>query len=339
MVVSTQQRTHLGARDDAELSTVSTKRLLRPLKWIVTVATVATAFAASSAGAVGDAEVSAYIMKDPVAGAVALPTSSIQPYLNKIVSGLETYKSTYGVAHVAMKGWISQSNGIEDIIEIGAFTQTIVNPAAQAQTEVLVSCKSATGVTPKKTTTVQSIPNSSEAQCVNKKGVRLLTSVGWSYANVLVLDLVTGTTKAQAQQWALEQFKKVPATGIATEAPTALSSQYAKATTPLYNAMNRWLVTFQAWANANGTASQAAPFDHPYVVALNASAAKLASEQWSSAVQPSIDAAVKAIHTLSLHVSDLALATPATAGSWGATYAIDQNALLTALTTAQRSTN
>ena len=315
------------------------KSLLRPLKRIVAVATVAVAFAASSAGAVGDAKVSAYIMKDPVAGAVALPTSSIQPYLNKIVSGLETYRSTYGVAHVAMKGWISQSNGIEDIIEIGAFTQPIVNPTAQAQTEVLVSCKSATGVTPKKTTTLKSIPGSTEAQCVNKKGVRLLTSVGWSYANVLVLDLVTGTTKTEAQQWALEQFKKVPATGITVEAPTALSSQYAKATTPLYNAMNSWLVTFQSWANANGTASEAAPFDHPYVVALEAFAAKLSSEHWSSGAQPAIDAVVHAVDTLSTHINNLALATPATAGSWGKAYAIDQNALLTALTTAQRSTN
>ena len=302
-------------------------------------ATVATALAASSAGAVGDAKVSAYIMKDPVPGAAALPTSSLAPYLKKIVSGLETYKSTYGVAHVAMKGWISQSNGIEDIIEIGAFTHTIVNPSAQAQTEVLVSCKSATGVTPKKTTTLTSIPGSTEAQCVNKKGVRLLTSVGWSYANVLILDLVTGTTKAQAQRWALEQFKTVPATGIAVEAPTALSNQYVTATTPLYNAMNRWLVKFQAWANANGTAAEAAPFDHPYVVALNAFAAKLSSEHWSSAAQPAIDAVVNAVDTLSTHINDLALATPATAGSWGKSYAIEQNALLTALTTAQSAMN
>ena len=311
-------------------------------RWIVTgVAVVAsvTVTAPSLAGAAGDARVSAYVMKDPIAGAVALPTSTLQPYLAQVVAGLASLEPTYGVAHVATKGWISQSNGIEDIVEIGAFTQIIVNPTVQAQSEVLVSCKTATGVTPKKTTTLKGIPGSTEAQCVNKKGVRLSTSIGWSYANVIVLDLVSGTTKSVAQQWTLEQFKNVPATGIVVETPTQLSSQYAAATAPMYNAMNTWLIKFLAWANHNGTASQAAPFDHPFVVALNACAAKLSAERWSGAVQPNIDAAVKAIKVLSTHVDDLAFATPATAGSWGKTYGLDQVALLTALTTAQRSTS
>ena len=315
------------------------RRLLR--RWTAAGVVLCTCLAsgATFAGAVGNAKVASYVMRDPIAGAVALPTSSILPYLNQIESGLKPYASTYGVADVAMKGWISQSNGIEDIIEIGAFTQTIVNPTEQARTEVLVSCKSATGVTPKKTTSFALIPGSTEAQCVNKKGVRLLTSIGWSYANVLVLDLVTGTTKSEAQKWTLEQFKNLPASGIVVAAPTPLSSQYAKATVPMYHAMNKWLLNFQTWANANGTAAEAVPFDHPYVVALKACAAKLASEQWSVGVQPKVDAAVKALTTLATHVNDLALATPATAGSWGKAYAVDQNALLTALTTAQRSTS
>ncbi|HEY5092082.1 MAG TPA: hypothetical protein VII60_02370 [Acidimicrobiales bacterium] len=310
-------------------------------RWIVTglgVATFVTVTAAPLAGAAGDAKVSAYVMKDPIGGAVALPTSTLQPYLAKVLAGLTALEPTYGVAHVATQGWISQSNGIEDIVEIGAFTQTIVNPTVQAQSEVLVSCKTATGVTPKKTTALKGIPGSTEAQCVTKKGVRLSTSIGWSYANVIVLDLVSGTTKSVAQKWALEQFKHVPPAGIVVEAPTQLSSQYAAATEPMYNAMNKWLIKFLAWANLNGTLSQAAPFDHPFVVALNACAAKLSAERWSSAAQPNIDAAVQAIKVLSTHVNNLAFATSATAPSWGTKYGLDQVALLTALTTAQRST-
>jgi hypothetical protein len=293
----------------------------------------------SLAGAVGDAKVSAYVMKDPIAGAVALPASTLQPYLNKVLSGLVSLEPTYGVAHIATKGWISQSNGIEDIVEIGAFTQPIVNPTAQAKSEALVSCKTATGVTPKKTTSLKGIPGSTEAQCVNKKGVRLSTSIGWSYANVIVLDLISGTTKPVAQTWSLEQYRQVPKTGIVVATPTQLSSQYAAATTPMYNAMNTWLINFQAWANVNGTASQAAPFDHPFVVALNACAAKLAADQWSPPVQSKVDAAVRAIRVLSTHVNDLAHATPATATAWGKKYGLDQYTLLKALTTAQRATS
>lgn len=310
-------------------------------RWSVTGVVVATlvTVTASLAGAAGDASVSAYVMRDPIAGAVALPTSTLQPYLAKVLAGLAPLEPTYGVAHVATKGWISQSNGIEDIVEIGAFTHTIVNPTVQAQSEVLESCEAATGVTPKKTTALKGVPGSTEAQCVTKKGVRLSTSIGWSYANVIVLDLISGTIKSLAQEWALEQFKKVPLTGIVVEAPTQLSRQYAAATTPMYNAMNRWLLKFQAWAKLNGTASQAAPFDHPFVVALNAGAAKLSAERWSGAVQSSIDAAVQAIEVLSTHVNDLAFATPARASSWGTAYGHDQVALLTALTSAQRATS
>jgi hypothetical protein len=293
----------------------------------------------SLALAAGNAKVGAYVMKDPIAGAVALPTSTLQPYLTKIVAGLKPFVSTYGVASVAMKGWISRTNGIEDIIEIGAFPHPLVSPTLQSRAEVLVSCQSATKVTPKKTTALKAIPNSTEAQCVNKKGVRLLTSIGWADGNVLVLDLVTGTTKSEAEKWALEQFHHVPVAGIVLGRPTPLSTQYAADTRPLYNAMNRWLVIFQAWANANGTASQAALFDHPYVVALNAAAATIAADKWSSATQPKIDAAVKAINTLSTHINDLAFVTEATAPAWGKKYALDQNALLTELTTAQRSTS
>lgn len=300
--------------------------------------TLVTLSTPSVAGAIGDTKVSAYVMKDPIAGAVALPSSTLQPYLAKVLAGLVSLEPTYGVAHVATKGWISQSNGIEDIVEIGAFTQTIVNPTAQAQSEVLVSCHAATGVTPKKTTALKGIPGSTEAQCVTKKGVRLSTSIGWSYANVIVLDLVSGTTKSLAQKWTLEQFNKVPSTGIVVEAPTPLSTQYAAATVPMYDAMNRWLVEFQAWGNRNGTASQAAPFDHRFVLALDACAAKLSADRWSGAAQSNIDAAVRAIKLLSTHVNDLAFATPATARSWGTIYGHDQIALLTALTTAQRST-
>jgi hypothetical protein len=309
--------------------------------WIATgvaVATLLTVIAPSLAGAAGDAKVSAYVMKDPIAGAVALPASTIQPYLNKVLSGLAPLQATYGVAHVAADGWISQTNGIEDIIEIGAFTQTIVNPSVQAESEALVSCKSETGVTPKKTTTLKGIPGSTEAECTNKKGVRLSTAIGWSYANVIVLDLISGTTKAEAQKWTLEQYRQIPSTGIVVEPPTQLSSQYGAATTPMYNAMNTWLLKFQAWANVNGTASEAAPFDHPFVVALNACAAKLSGEQWSSTAQSKVDAAVKAIKTLSTHVNDLAFVTPVTANAWGKTYGRDQSLLLAALTTAQRST-
>jgi hypothetical protein len=316
------------------------KRTVR--RWLVTgVAVVSLATVATSplAFATGNAKVGAYVMKDPIAGAVALPTSTLQPYLTKIVAGLKPFASTYGVASVAMKGWISRTNGIEDIIEIGAFPQTIVNPLSQSRAEVLVSCQSATKVTPKKTTALKAIPNSTEAQCVNKKGVRLLTSIGWADGSDLVLDLVTGTTKTEAQKWALEQFHNIPASGIVLETPTPLSTQYAADSTPLYNAMNKWLVIFQAWANANGTASQAALFDHPYVLSLNAAAAKIAGDHWSTTAQPKIDAVVKAIKTLSTHIDNLAFATEATAPAWGTTYALDQNALLTALTTAQRSTS
>jgi hypothetical protein len=306
---------------------------------VIAVATLVAVTAPSFAGAAGDAKVSAYVIKNPIAGAVALPASTLQPYLNKVLAGLAPTAPTFGVVHVAMKGWISQSNGIEDLIEIGAFPHTVVNPAAQANDEVLVSCKTATGVTPKKTTALKGIPGSTEAQCVNKKGVRLSTSIGWSYANVIVLDLVSGTIKSEAEKWALEQFKNIPATGIVVETATPLSLQYAAATTPTYNAMNTWLLKFQAWANLNGTASQAAPFDHPFVEALNACAAKLTGEQWSGAVQPKIDAAVQTIKVLSTHINNLAFATQATARSWGKTNGLDESAFLIALTTAQRATS
>jgi hypothetical protein len=302
------------------------------------VASFAAAALASPAGAVGDAKVSAYIMKDPVAGAVALPSSTLQPAFNKVVAALAPTEPTFGTIHFAMKGWISQSNGIEDLIEIGAFPHTIVNPTSQVQAEVLESCKTATGVTPKKTIVAKGIPGSAEAQCVNKNGVRLLSAIGWSYANVLVLDLVTGTTKSVAQKWSLEQFNNVPATGIVVETPTPLSSQYAAATEPMYKVLNVWLLKFQAWANANGTASEAVPIDHPLVEALNTCAAKLSAEQWSRSAQPAIDAAVKAIKVLSTHINNLAFATPATAGSWGKVYGIDESTFLIALTTAQRAT-
>jgi hypothetical protein len=310
-------------------------------RWFVTgvaVAALASVATPSLAFATGSAKVGAYVMKDPIAGAVALPTSTLQPYLTKIVNGLKPFASTYGVANVAMKGWISRTNGIEDIIEIGAFPQPIVDPLSQSRAEVLVSCQSATKVTPKKTTALKAIPNSTEAQCVNKKGVRLLTSIGWADGNNLVLDLVTGTTKSEAEKWALEQFHTVPTTGIVLATPTPLSTRYAADTKPLYNAMNKWLVIFHAWATANGTASQAALFDHPYVVSLNAAAAKISGDQWSSATQPKIDAVVKAIKVLSTHINNLAFATEATAPAWGKKYAVDENALLTVLTTAQRST-
>jgi hypothetical protein len=103
--------------------------------------------------------------------------------------------------------------------------------------------------------------------------------------------------------------------------------------------MNTWLLKFQAWANLNGTASQAAPFDHPFVEALNACAAKLTGEQWSGAVQPKIDAAVQTIKVLSTHINNLAFATQATARSWGKTNGLDESAFLIALTTAQRATS
>ncbi len=302
------------------------------------VATLVTVTAPSLALAAGDAKVSAYVMKNPVADAVALPASTIKPYLAKVLAALAPLEPTFGVAHVATVGWISQSNGVEDIIEIGAFTQPVVNPTVQAQSEVTGSCKTATGVTPKKTTTMKAIPGSTEAQCTNKKGVRLLTSIGWSSANVIVLDLISGTTKSEAQKWALQQFKDIPASGIVVEAPTALSTQYAAATTPMYNATNRWLIKFQAWEARNGTAAQAARFVRPLVVALNACAAKLSVGRWSSAAQPKINAAVKAINAFSTHVNGLAMVTEATASSWGTTYQRDQVALLTALTTAQRAT-
>jgi hypothetical protein len=237
-----------------------------------------------------------------------------------------------------MKGWISQSNGIEDLIEIGAFPHTVVDPASQALAEVLQSCKTAYGVAPKKTTEAKGIANSSEAQCANKKGVRLSTAIGWSDANDIVLDLVSGTTKKQAQQWALEQFKDVPTAGIVLTPPTTLSTQYAAATTPLYNAMNTWLVHFHAWANVNGTAAEAAVFDHPFVEALNACAAKLSADQWPSSAQAQLGAAEEQIKTLSTHINNLAFATPATARSWGKTYGVDESKFLIALTTAQRAT-
>jgi hypothetical protein len=313
-------------------------KLQRSIVTAVAVASLASVATPTPAFATGNAKVGAYVMKDPIAGAVALPASTLQPYLTKIVAGLKPFAPTYGVANVAMKGWISQRNGIEDIIEIGEFPQPIVDPLSQSRAEVLVSCQSATKVTPKKTTALKAIPNSTEAQCVNKKGVRLLTSIGWANGNVLVLDLITGTTKTEAQKWALEQFHQVPVAGIVLATPTPLSTQYAADTKPLYNAMNKWLVIFRAWANANGTASQAALFDHPYVVSLNAAAATIAGDQWSSATQSNIDAVVKAVKVLSTHVNDLAFATEATAPAWGKQYALDQNALLTVLTTAQRST-
>ncbi len=292
----------------------------------------------SSATAVGDTNVSSYVMKNPIAGASAIPPSTLTPYLRKVEKALVALAPTTGTSKVALKGWVSSSNGIQELVELSAFVEPVVDPLTQVTEAVQSSCQSATGVTPKKVTSLKSIAGSLEAQCTSKKGVRLLTSIGWVRRNVVALVIVSGTTKSEAERWSIEQSKLIPPRGIAIEPSTILSTRYVNATGPFFVAYNEWLMKFHAWAEVNGTASQASVFDHPLIEELHACAANLAAAPWPNNVTPSILILEKALNLTAKQLTHLAFVTPLTATTWGRVFAGVQNNLLGRLTAAQVAT-
>lgn len=291
-----------------------------------------------SAGAAGDAKVSSYVMKDPIAGGSALAPSALAPYLTKVERALVPYAPTTGTAKVALNGWVSTSNGIQELVELSAFVEPIVDPPTQATEAVRSSCQSSTGVTPKKVTSLKSIAGSVEAQCTSKKGVRLLTSISWVRSNVLALVIVSGTTKSEAESWTLRQAKLIPSGGIATQSPTSISTQYDRSTGPLFVTYNAWLAKFHAWATVNGTAAQASVFDHPLVRELHACASSLGAASWPSTAAPSISSLEMAINVIATQLTGLSVVTPRTATKWGKVFAVDQHNLMLALTSAQATT-
>ena len=293
---------------------------------------------ATSASAVGDTKVSSYVMTNPIAGGSALPFSTLQPYLIKVEKALAPFEPTTGAAKVALKGWDSTSNGIQELVELSAFAEPIVDPSTQATEAVQSSCQSATGVAPKKVTSLKSIAGSVEAQCTSKKGVRLLTSISWARSNVLALVIVSGTTQSEAERWSHDQSMLIPTSGIALEPSTAVSRRYVKVTGPLFTTYNAWLVKFHAWALVNGTALQATVFDHPLVNELHACDTKLRAASWSSNAAPSVTSLEKALNVIATQLTDLSFVTPATATKWGNVFAVDQHNLLKALTAAQVAT-
>jgi hypothetical protein len=293
---------------------------------------------ATSAGAVGDTKVSSYVMTNPIAGGSALPITTLQPYLIKVEKALAPFAPTTGAAKVALKGWDSTSNGIQELVELSAFAEPIVDPSTQATEAVQSSCQSATGVAPKKVTTLTSIAGSVEAQCKSNKGVRLLTSISWARSNVLALVIVSGTTQSEAETWSHEQSTLIPASGIAVEPSTALSKRYVKVTSPLFTTYNAWLVKFHAWAEVNGTAAQATVFDHPLVHELRSCDTELRATSWPSNAAPSVTSLEKALSVIATQLTDLSFVTPATATKWGNVFAVDQHNLLKTLTAAQVAT-
>jgi len=292
----------------------------------------------TGAGAVGDATVSSYVMTNPITGGSALRTTTLQPYLIKVEKALAPFVPTTGAAKVALKGWVSTSNGIQELVELSAFAQPIVDPPTQATEAVQSSCQSATGVAPKKVTSLKSIAGSVEAQCRSKKGVRLLTSISWVRSNVLALVIVSGTTQRVAETWSHEQSTLIPTRGITYQPSTALSTHYVKVTGPLFTSYNTWLAKFHAWAVVNGTASQATVFDHPLVQELHACDAALRASSWPSGAAPSITSLEKVINVIARQLTDLSFVTPSTATTWGKVFAVDQHNLLKSLTTAQVAT-
>jgi hypothetical protein len=300
--------------------------------------TALTLSGAVHAGAAGDVKVSSYVMKDPIAGGSALAPSALAPYLAKVEKALVPYAPTTGTAKVALNGWVSTSNGIQELVELSAFVEPIVDPRTQSTEAVQSSCQSSTGVTPKKVTTLQSIAGSVEAQCTSKKGVRLLTSISWVRSNVLALVIVSGTTKSEAESWTREQARLIPATGIATEPSTTISTQYARSSGPLFASYNAWLVKFHAWAAVNGTAAQATLFDRPFVKELHTCASSLAVASWPSTAAPAISSLETSVNVIATQLTGLSAVTPGTATKWGKAFAVDQHNLLKALTTAQAAT-
>lgn len=305
---------------------------------IVTGALVAATMvvtALSNANAVGDTNLSSYVMKNPIAGASALPRSTLQPNLVKVEKALLPFAATTGTSKVALEGWASTRNDIQELVELSAFVEPVVDPLTQATEAVQTSCQSATGVTPKKVTSLKSIAGSLEAQCTSEKGVRLLTSISWVRSNVLALVIVSGTTKSEAEAWSLEQAKLIPARGVAIEPSTRLSKRYATITGPFFVAYNAWLVKFHAWAEVNGRAAQASVFDRPLVQELHRCAAKLAAAPWPSNAVPSITSLEKALNLIAKQLTHLSLVTPLTATTWGKTFAVKQHDVLRGLTAAQ----
>jgi hypothetical protein len=186
----------------------STRCLVRGL----VVALAMSICVATPAGAVGDAQLSQQIIRNPVPGFQPIPTPNLQSRVNYLSQLEQSAIGPFGgKASIAANGWFNPStkSGIEIILVAFSYPHASDHDLrGNAASAGLSFCAAGTASSPMSNTPIPGIPDSHLVQCQRLPSGAQPIVAAWVKANVLGM-VVTGSSimsPAQLTSIAIKQF-------------------------------------------------------------------------------------------------------------------------------------
>jgi hypothetical protein len=166
----------------------------------------------TSASASGDPTVNGYILKNPVTGWIAAPSSISQTVATTVASDLLSNMNQK--VTVAADGWIPASEPVsgELLIVLVRFPGSTV-PATPTTGELVSDICTGAGATPGLPSPLSAVSDSDTESCqTGSQGA--ITAVGWEKGNVAAFVYGAGLTSNLVDGIAQQQSAQIPAAGI-----------------------------------------------------------------------------------------------------------------------------